>query len=54
MISNPNIYAEAKGLSTIIFGFMDNINLGMKEKNLPQILNFLPYVTILYKVIIKT
>jgi hypothetical protein len=54
MISNPNIYAEAKGLSTTIFGFMDNINLGMKEKNLPRKLNFLPYVTILYKVIIKT
>ena len=48
MISNPNIYAEAKGLSTIIFGFMDNTNLGIKEKNLPQILNFSPVVTILY------
>ena len=36
MISNPNIYAEAKGLSAIIFGFMDNTNLGMKEKTCPK------------------
>ena len=40
MISTPNIYAEAKDLSTIIFGFMDNINLGMKEKKVAPNIEF--------------
>ena len=43
MISTPNIYAEAKGLSTIIFDFMDNTNLGMKEKKVAPNIEFFAF-----------